>query len=194
MTIIGAKVVKWKWNLFSDDCVSIGEYKISARQNYRSKIRELPRAPRKILVATAWSCRQVDLIVNNIDKALSRLPDCIDEYDIKDLLQESVIDVIKCIKEIDDENYNWIILLLDTDFDNCYLIEWYAVNQLERQVEYAWGSWDDTFYRIHKINSSLDSDDKYITDFRLASKDAPWCWWNVFQVNWDWEMIYEEIK
>lgn len=194
MTIIWAKQIQGKRNLFSDDCISLWDYQTSWSGNYRKKLRKIPRAPREMYVASSWTCRQTDLVINNIDKALSKVPDCMDAYDIKDILQEAIIDVIKVLKEIDEDNPNFILLILDTELNVMYLIETFAVNILEPNVEYAWWSWDITFYTIHKIPSMVDSDDKYIADFRLAAKDAPWCWWNIYQVSADWEKIYDELK
>jgi hypothetical protein len=60
-----------------------------------------------------------------------------DAYDIKDILQEAIIDVIKVLKEIDEDNPNFILLILDTELNVMYLIETFAVNILEPNVEYA---------------------------------------------------------
>ena len=194
MTIIWAKQIKWKWNLFSDDCISLWDYETSWSKNYRKKIRKIPRAPREMYVASSWTCRQTDLVINNIDKALSKVPDCMDEFDVKDIIQEAVVAVIKVLKEIDEDNPSFVLLILDTELNVMYLIETFAVNILDKDVEYAWWSWDITFYIIHKLESNLEDWDKFIADFRLAAKDAPWCGWNIFQVNEDWITTYEEIK
>ena len=193
MTIIWAKQIKWKWNLFSDDCISLWDYTTSWTNNYRKKLRKIPRAPRNMYVASSWTCRQTDLVINNIDKALSKVPDCMDEFDVKDVIQEAVIDVIKVLKEIDEDNPNFTLLILDVEYNVMYLIETFAVNMLEPNVEYAWWSWDITFYTIHKLESNLEDWDKFIADFRLAAKDAPWCWWTIYQVSADWETTYPEL-
>lgn len=193
MTIIWAKQIKWKWNLFSDDCISLWDYKTYWSINYRKKLRLIPRAPREMYVASSWTCRQTDLVINNIDKALSKVPDNFDEFDVKDVIQEAVIDVIKVLKEIDEDNPNFILLILDTSYNTMYLIETFAVNILEPNIEYVWWSWDIQFYTIHKVPSALNDDDKFLADFRFAAKDAPWCWWDIFQANEDWLTTYKEL-
>lgn len=193
MTIIWAKKIGWQWNLFADDCVSIGDYEISASNNYRRKIRDLPRAPRKMFVATAWSCRQVDVVVNSMDRILSEnMTKKTSALELKDLLQQIMLEVYKEIKAVDDDAPNTIILLLDIETDTCYMIEWYAVNIISENVECTFWSWDDTFYKLHKIPSKLDEDDKYISNFVFAAIDAPWCWLPVYQVNKDYCAAWDE--
>lgn len=198
MTIIWAKQIKWKWNLFSDDCISLWDYKISAANNYRRKIRTLPRAKNDIYVASSWTCRQTDLVINNIDKVYSRLTDeeqsKLDKYLVKDLLQESIVEAVKVLKEIDEDNPNFVLLVLDTGTNTMYLVETFSVIILEPHVEYIWWSWDVFFHSLHKVPSNLSEEDKFIQDFRLAAKDAPWCWGDIYQVLDGWLVIYPEIS
>ena len=94
-----------------------------------------------------------------------------------------MIETYKELKQVDDENPNTIILLLDVETDTCFMIEAYAVNILDDNVEYVGWSWDDTFYKLNKLPSQFDNEEKFIKNFVYAADDAPGCWLPVYQVN-----------
>ena len=200
MTIIWAKKIKWKWTLFADDCISNWTWeKASASMNYRKKIRDLPRAKNYTLCATAWTCREVDLIMNYLDKDLST-KEYSTSLELLDIIQETIVNWCKTLKEVDEENPTFNIFLLDVNLNVCYLIEEFSVKILSDNVECVCWCWQEMFYKIHKEKSKLADDDKFIADIVFAAKYDDWCACPIFVTNWenfytldsDWEILSQK--
>ena len=192
MTIIWAKKIKDKRNLFTDDALSIWEKEhISASQNYRRKLRDLPRASHYTLVASAWTCRESDVIHNLLDKRLWE-----NKYntslELLDLIQEIVMEWCKMLKEVDEENPSFNLLLLDVELNTVYFIEEFSVRILSDNVELVAWSWQYIFHKIHKKKSLLIDEDKFKSDFILASSLSDSCAWPIFQSNWEDFYTYDE--
>lgn len=185
MTIIWAKQIKGKRNLFADDALTIWWGNVcSSSKNYRSKIRDLPRAKHYTLIASAGTCRESDLIYNFLDKELWKA-----KYDtsleLLDVIQQIVIDWCKILKEISEDNPSFHILLLDVELNTCYFIEEFSVRVLSENVEIVSWSWETLFYKVHSLDSSLSDDDKFKSDIIYTASIADWCACPIFQTNWE---------
>ena len=184
MTIIWAKKIEWKRNLFADDCICIWDTKASASKNYRKKIRKLPRTTNNVLCASAWTCRETDYMVNLLDKKLCEKL-YYTELELLDLIQDIIVEWCKTLKEIDEDNPHISLILLDATLGACYLIEEFSVKLLTDDIECVCWCWQDLFYKIHARESSYTWDEKFIKDMIFTADLADWCSLPLFITDWE---------
>lgn len=195
MTVIWAKVIKWKWTLFADDLITQWNITYSATTHYRMKIRELPRAPRTILVASSWTCRESDLISNLLDKSIFETLNWSNTYtslQLLDIIQESIVSWVKTLKEVSEDNPEFSLLILDTYTNTVFFVEEFSVKILNDKAECVCWCWQRLFYKLYERYSNLDPDER----FRKAIIDTAvldeWCWVPVFETNWLDYYVYDE--
>ena len=203
MTIIGAKVIRWKWTLFSDDIISQWDMKYNASKNYRAKIRTLPRAPHDIYVATAWTCRESDLIVNMLDKTIKDTrwwANWFTSLELLDAIQETIVSWCKTLKEVSEDNPQFSLLILDVDLNTVYFVEEFSVKILADNVECVCWSWQYLFYKFRERQVRLTDENAFRDAFIEAALIDDWCWCPIYETNWkdfytydeDWKIIAEK--
>lgn len=203
MTIIGAKVIRWKWTLFSDDIISQWDMKYNASKNYRAKIRTLPRAPHDIYIATAWTCRESDLIVNMLDKTIKDTrwwANWFTSLELLDAIQETIVSWCKTLKEVSEDNPQFSLLILDVDLNTVYFVEEFSVKILADNVECVCWSWQYLFYKFRGRQVRLTEENAFRDAFIEAAIIDDWCWCPVYETNWkdfytydeDWKIIAEK--
>jgi len=203
MTIIGAKVIRWKWTLFSDDIISQWDMKYNASKNYRAKIRTLPRAAHDILVATAWTCRESDLIVNMLDKTIKDTrwwANWFTSLELLDAIQETIVSWCKTLKEVSEDNPQFSLLILDVDLNTVYFVEEFSVKILADNVECVCWSWQYLFYKFRERQVRLAEENAFRDAFIEAAIIDDWCWCPIYETNWkdfytydeDWKIIAEK--
>lgn len=194
MTIIGAKKIRWRWTLFSDDMITQWEMKYSASKHYRAKIRSLPRAHHNILVATAWTCRESDLVINMIDKTIHEsLEDGnYTSMQLLDVIQEAIVSWCKTLKEVSEDNPQFSLLILDVDNNVVYFIEEFAVRILWENVECVCWSWQSLFYKFRDRNVRLSEENAFRDAIIEAAVIDDGCWVPVYETNWIDFYTYDE--
>lgn len=193
MTIIWAKKIEGKRHIFSDDMITWWtNVKLSAAQNFRNKIRVLPRNER-FLVAASGTCRQSDIIFNLLDKNLCKEEvQNLNKYELKDTIQDIIIDWAKTIKEVDNEDLAYWIIVLDRKTDTLYFIEEFCVNIIADNVELVKWAWEEIFYRLHKIESWIEWADKFIADISLSIIMNDFCCHPIYEACDNYVKSYDE--
>lgn len=185
MTIIWAKKIKWKRTLFSDDLTTKWDIKFSAYKHYRKKIRLLPRAPHLMLVASAWTCRESDLLVNMLDKTIDETlegKDCW-AFQLLDIIQEAIVSWCKTLKEVSEDNPQFSLFILDATLNVVYFVEEFSVRILSDNVECVTWCWESLFYKFHNRQSSLNDEEKFRNSIIQAAVFDDWCWIPVYETN-----------
>ena len=194
MTIIWAKKIQWKWTLFSDDIITQGDIKYSASKHYRRKLRDLPRANHPTLVASAWTCRESDLLINMIDKALGETwwDKEYTSLQLLDLIQETLVSWCKTLKEVSEDNPQFSLFILDTTLQTLYFIEEFTVRILSDNVECVCWSWQGLFYKFYDRIDNLPEDEKFRKAIIEAAVFDDWCWVPVYETNGEDFYTYDE--
>lgn len=179
MTIIWAKRYKWKRNVFCDDWITMWKQTVSASRYFRRKMQFLPRTQSPILVCAAWWCEESDYILNRIDKELcSRNLNW--AYDIQDIIDKAMPDIIKDIKEIRgwDTPIDFCFILLDVEWQQLLRITDLWCLDINANVELVEGSWLTNFY---ELNEDRDFVDRFFT----AAESDEYCRLPIYWFDWE---------
>ncbi len=147
MTLIGGEKINWKWALFTDDCLTVWEAKISSSERYRPKLREMWWKNCHLIVASCWSTKDVDFVLNMLEAE-------IDSHWAKDTLglqyqiQTVLMSSMKALKEIkEDPQYSFLIL--ETTTDTLWATEEYSMFRVKDEVEIVFGSAEQNFHQLN---------------------------------------------
>lgn len=186
MTIIWAKQDEvWKWVIYADDEVSSWETKFSAKNTYRPKIRKLERAKNNVWVCSSWTCRQIDYVMNWLDRMLAEQEEDYDKYWLKDIITATLQTWIKSLKELDNDDVAMNIFVVDFTLNECYLIEEYWVNLLNPYVECVRGCWEDAFFKLRKEFPTVS----FESLIYLSAIASLWCNPPIYYCDWTWNWM-----
>lgn len=179
MTLIWAKKVLGKWNLYCDDWVSYSNTMSSAKKYWRPKLRKMQSIFYSVWTVSAWDTQDVDVLWN---KLYERVTD--DEFPaVEDwmlwILQDLILEVTKEIKEIKDWEPSMNLICLIPETNEVYVVNGYSVFKAEDDAEIVMGSWSTEFYWLGETTMDFD------TKFALAVYANEFCQQPIYICDWD---------
>lgn len=158
MTIIAAKQFwrPWedkKWTLFTDDCVTMWQAQVSAARKYRPKLREIVWKNCRLVIASCWWTREIDVVLNLLQAKLDieRVKDTIW---LTYLIQTVLIEAFKTLWEIGKDISVWL-LILQPETNTLWHVDDYSVFQVNDEVEIVAGSAEQAYFSLEKYNGFL---------------------------------------
>lgn len=146
MTLIGGTKINWKWALFTDDCLTVWEAKISASEKYRPKLREIKWKNCDLIVASCWSTKDVDFVLNMLEAELI-LHKAKDTLGLQLQIQTVLLSSMKALKDIkEDPQYSFLIL--ETTTDTLRASEEYSLFRVGDDVEIVFGSGEQSYHQL----------------------------------------------
>lgn len=153
MTIIAAKQFKEKRTLFTDDCITVGQAQISASKKYRPKLREIIWKSCRLIIASCWWTREVDMIINLLEAKLD-IKKVKDTIWLTYLIQTVLIEAFKTLWEVWKDPSVWL-LILEPETNTLRHSDDYSVFQVNEPVEIVAGSGEQAFFSLNKYESFL---------------------------------------
>lgn len=156
MTIIAARQFwrPWegekKWTLFTDDCVTIWQAQVSAARKYRPKLRELVWKNCRLVIASCWWTREIDVVLNLLQAKLD-ITKVKDTIGLTYLIQTVLVEARKEINELSKDPSVWL-LILEPETNTLRHSDDYSVFQVNNEVEIVAGSWEQAFFSLSKYN------------------------------------------
>lgn len=149
MTLIGGTQINWKRTLFTDDCLTVGEAKISSSEKYRPKLREVYWKNCHLIIASCWSTKDIDFTINMIEAEVN-CHKAKDTLGLQFQIQTVLLNSMKALKEIrDDPQFSFLIL--ETTTNTLWATEEYSMFQVGDDVDIVFGSAEQNFHQIsHK--------------------------------------------
>lgn len=179
MTIIAARQFREKWTLFTDDCVTIWQAQVSAAKQYRPKLRELVWKNCKLVVASCWWTREIDVVLNLLQAKLD-IAKVKDTIELTYLIQSVLIEAFKTLWEIGKDPSVWL-LILEPETNTLWHTDDYSVFQVNEPVEIVAGSGEQAYFSLKKY-------EWFLWALRWAVKSDEYCEFPIYAYR-DWEMF-----
>ena len=184
MTIIAAKQFrKWKWALFTDDCVTMWQAQVSAAKRYRPKLREITWKNYNLVIASCWGTREVDVVLNLLQAKLeiSKVKDTIW---LGYAIQTTLIEARKVLSEI-AKDPSVGLLILETTSNTLWHTDDYSMFQLQDGAEIVAWSWEQAFFSLLKYES-------FLWALRWAVKADEYCEFPIYAyIDWEEHCFYQ---
>lgn len=150
MTLIWATKVQNKWTLLADSGVTSGQLLMDATTTYRPKIREIVWANVTLVVACAWTIRDVDFALNVLENKLEKKK-LKSTKELKMFLQDTLADVYRELKSL-KEDPEMMFIFLEPKTDTLFVMEWYGITEPKDCAHIVLGSGDLKFYKVLRRN------------------------------------------
>lgn len=155
MTLIWATQVHKKWTLLADSGVTIGQTMTDANRSYRPKIREIVGKNVTIYVASCGTIKDIDFLLNIIEEKLAKTK-IKDINSLKYFLQNTLAEGQKELKTLTNDP-SAAFLFLVPDKNVLFIADEYAVTEAWQDVSIAFGSADQNFYKVNKMEDFFTS-------------------------------------